>query len=135
MLRSIVVGLTFAGVAASAHAASTPATATPTSVSEADPIVLSPFSVTSAGTAWDIGRKLANGSEALVGAGLFAGASATTALAKARALVKAIYPVGIRVVGPNVAHPSMIGDLKIVGPNVMHPNFIYWDKDSTSFAK
>lgn len=30
---------------------------------------------------------------------------------------------------------SIIGDLKIVGPNVMHPNFIYWDKDSTSFPK
>jgi hypothetical protein len=48
-LRSILVGLTCAGMAACAHAASTPATASPTSVSEADPVVLSPFSVTSAG--------------------------------------------------------------------------------------
>jgi len=93
------------------------------------------FSVEAAGKAWDIGRKLPDGGFALVGAGLFAGVSAQEAETKARSLVKSIYPVGIKSVGPDVAHPNMIGDLKIVGPNVAHPNFIYWDKDSTSFQK
>lgn len=93
------------------------------------------FSLEAAGKAWDIARKLPDGGTALVGAALFTGASAQEAEAKALSLVKAIYPVGIKSVGPDVAHPNMIGDLKIVGPNVMHPNFIYWDKDSVSFAK
>ena len=91
------------------------------------------FTVTAAGQAWDIARTLPNGGAALVGAGLFAGAAAADALARALALVKTIYPVGIKVVGPDVAHPNMIGDLKIVGPDVTHPNFIYWDQDSASF--
>lgn len=91
------------------------------------------FAVTAAGHGWDITRKLPNGSEALVGAGLFTGVAPSEAQTKALALVKAIYPVGIKVIGPDVAHPNMIGDLKIVGPDVTHPNFIYWDKDSVSF--
>jgi hypothetical protein len=57
---------------------------------------------------------------------------AADAEARALALVESIYPVGVRTVGPDVAHPNMIGDLKIVGPDVSHPNFIYWDKDSSS---
>ena len=48
-LRSILLGLTFVGVAVCARAASTPAAAAPTSAAETDPVVLSPFSVTSAG--------------------------------------------------------------------------------------
>lgn len=91
------------------------------------------FAVTAAGQGWDITRKLPNGSDALVGAGLFAGMGPADALARALALVKAIHPVGIKVVGPDVAHPNMIGDLRIVGPDVTHPNFIYWDQDSASF--
>lgn len=91
------------------------------------------FALTSAGQGWDISRKLPNGGDALVGAGLFAGMGPADALARALALVKAIQPVGIKVVGPDVAHPNMIGDLRIVGPDVTHPNFIYWDKDSASF--
>jgi Zn-dependent alcohol dehydrogenase len=91
------------------------------------------FAVTAAGQAWDITRTLPNGSAAMVGAGLFAGMGPADALARALALVKAIYPVGIKVVGPDVAHPNMIGDLRIVGPDVTHPNFIYWDQDSASF--
>ena len=93
------------------------------------------FSLEPAGKAWDIARKSPDGAAALVGAGLFAGESAQDAETKARSLVKSIYPVGVKSVGPDVAHPNMVGDLKIVGPNVMHPNFIYWDKDSVSFAK
>lgn len=93
------------------------------------------FSLEPAGKAWDIGRKLSGGGAALVGAGLFAGLAAKDAESKALALVKAIYPVGVRTVGPDVAHPNMIGDLKIVGPDVTHPNFIQWDKDSSSFPK
>ena len=93
------------------------------------------FTLEPAGKAWDIGRKLPNGGTALVGAGLFAGLSASDAEIKALALVKAIYPVGVRTIGPDVAHPHMIGDLKIVGPDVTHPNFIHWDKDTASFPR
>jgi len=91
------------------------------------------FSIAPAGEAWDIARKLPTGKPALVGAGLFAGLSAEDAEARARSLVRAIYPVGVKSVGPDVARPNMIGDLKIVGPNVTRPNFIHWDKDSSSF--
>lgn len=91
------------------------------------------FAVNAAGAAWDILRMLPGGASAVVGTGLFAGASAADAQAKGLALVKAIYPCGIKVVGPDVTHPNMIGNLKIVGPDVTHPNFIYWDKDSASF--
>ena len=93
------------------------------------------FSVTPAGQAWDIARKNAGGKSALVGAGLFPGLAAAEAEARALALVKSIYPVGVKTVGPDVAHPNMIGDLKIVGPDVTHPNFINWDKDSSSFPQ
>lgn len=93
------------------------------------------FSLEPSGLAWDITRKLPGGASALVGAGLFTGLSAQDAETKALSLVKSIYPVGVKSVGPDVAHPNLIGDLKIVGPNVMHPNFIYWDKDSSSFPK
>ena len=54
---------------------------------------------------------------------------------KAKQLVKSIYPVGIKVVGPDTSHPNLIGDLKIIGPDVTHPNFIYWDKESSSFPQ
>lgn len=93
------------------------------------------FAVAAAGAAWDIVRKLPNGSDAVVGTGLFPQASANDAQVRALALVKSIYPVGVRIVGPDVAHPNMIGGLKIVGPDVTHPNFIYWDKDSVSCPK
>jgi hypothetical protein len=93
------------------------------------------FSIAKSGNGWEISRKLPGGTSALVGAGLFAGLADADAEARATALVKTIYPVGIKSVGPDVAHPNMVGDLKIVGPDVSHPNFIYWNKDSTSFAK
>ena len=93
------------------------------------------FSVESAQGRWDISYKKPDGGSGLVGAGLFAGASKSDALAKAQALIKSIFPVGIKVVGPDTSHPNLIGDLKIVGPDVTHPNFIYWDKDSSSFPK
>lgn len=93
------------------------------------------FSLEGAGGRWDIAYKKPDGKSAFVGAGLFAGLPESEVEAKARALVKAIFPVGVRSVGPDVAHPTLIGDLKIVGPDVTHPNFIYWDKDSSSFAK
>jgi hypothetical protein len=70
-----------------------------------------------------------------VGAGLFPGLSDADAEARAIALVRTVFPVGVKTVGPDVTHPNMIGDLKIVGPDVGHPNFIYWNTDSTSFAK
>ena len=93
------------------------------------------FSVAKTGKGWDITRKQPDGSSAVVGAGLFAGLADADAEARAQALVKTVFPAGVKTVGPDVTHPNMIGDLKIVGPDVTHPNFIYWNKDSTSFAK
>lgn len=92
------------------------------------------FDLEPAGNAWNILRATAGGF-AVVGGNLFPGASPSEAEKRALALVKAIYPVGVKSVGPDVAHPLKIGDLRIVGPNVAHPNFILWDKDSSSFPK
>lgn len=93
------------------------------------------FTVEPSAGRWDISYRLPNGGGALAAAGLFAGLPETEATARALALVKTIFPVGIRTVGPDVSHPNTIGDLKIIGPDVTHPNFIYWDKDSASFSK
>lgn len=86
-------------------------------------------------TGYDIRRVMPDGSTSLIGGNLFQGMSAAEAEAKAEALVKTIQPVGVRSVGPDVSHPLTIGDLKIVGPDISRSNFVYWDKDSTSFAK
>jgi hypothetical protein len=93
------------------------------------------FSITKNGSGWDINRKLPNGDLAVIGAGLFKDLGEGNARTRALALVRTVFPVGIKIVGPNVSHPNMVGDLKIIGPDVSHPNFIYWNKDSTSFAK
>lgn len=92
------------------------------------------FSIARNNSGWDIGRRLPNGTDAMVGAGLFADLPDADAAMRVQLLVRTIYPVGIKMVGPDVAHPTRVGDLKIVGPDVSHPNFIYWDKDSTSFG-
>jgi hypothetical protein len=93
------------------------------------------FSVESANGRWDISCKKPDGKSAYVAAGLFEGVPENEIESRARTLVRSIFPVGIKVVGPDVTHPNLIGDLKIVGPDVTHPNFIYWDKDSSSFPK
>jgi hypothetical protein len=94
------------------------------------------FSVEKRGDRWDITYQLASGGpSAIAGAGLFAGLAEGEAGARALALIKTIFPVGIKSVGPDVAHPNTIGDLKIVGPDVTHPNFIYWNKESVSCPK
>jgi hypothetical protein len=89
------------------------------------------FTVEPNGAGWDILR----GGNAVAGAGLFQGAPEPEAATRALALIRTIYPVGVRSVGPDVLHPNTIGDLKIVGPDVLHPNFIYWNKDSVSCPK
>jgi hypothetical protein len=93
------------------------------------------FSAEEAQGRWVIAYKNADGKCGLVGAGLFGGVAAGEIEALARRLVQVIFPVGIRCVGPDVAHPIKVGDLKIVPPNVAHPNFIHWNKDSASFPK
>jgi hypothetical protein len=93
------------------------------------------FSVDRQGDRWDITYRLPSGASALAGAGLFAGLAESEAEARALTLIKTIFPVGIKSVGPDVTHPNTIGDLKIVGPDVTHPNFIYWNKDSVSCPK
>jgi hypothetical protein len=93
------------------------------------------FSVEQAQGRWNIRYRRPDGTPVFVAAGLFASVSGDEIEAKARELTQSIFPVGIRIVGPDVAHPNLIGDLKIVGPDVTHPNFIHWDKDSSSFPK
>ncbi len=93
------------------------------------------FTVEPRGDRWDITCAQPNGTTAVAGAGLFAGLAEAKAVVRAQALIKTIFPVGIKSVGPDVAHPNTIGDLKIVGPDVTHPNFIYWNKDSVSCPK
>ena len=93
------------------------------------------FSLEKDGDRWNLTFKLPNGSSAVAGTGLFSGLSDGEAGVRALALIKTIFPVGVRLVGPDVAHPNMIGDLKIVGPDVAHPNFIYWNKDTASSPK
>ncbi len=84
------------------------------------------------GSAWNIVVQRPGSKSALVGAGLFSGENEQAALARAQKLVRTLAPVGVRVVGPDVARALRIGDLKIVPPDVTHPNFIYWDKNSSS---
>jgi hypothetical protein len=93
------------------------------------------FAVESAQDRWDISTTKPDGKKAFVAAGLFKGLSAAEVEGRAQTLVKSMFPVGVKIVGPDVAHPTLIGDLKIVGPDVTHPNFIYWDKDSSSCPK
>lgn len=84
---------------------------------------------------YDVRRLLPNGSYVLIGSNLFPGMSAAEADTKAKALIKTAEPVGVKVVGPDTSRPLSFGDLKIVGPDTSRPNFVYWDKDSTSFPK
>ena len=93
------------------------------------------FTLEKVGESWDISYKLPNGSSAVAGAGLFASLSEEDAGKRALSLIKTIFPVGVKSVGPDVTHPNTIGDLNIVGPDVTHPNFIYWNKDSSSCPK
>ena len=93
------------------------------------------FSLDAAEGRWDVSYRKPDGGLAYVGAGLFAGLAEAEALDRAKSLVRSIFPVGVRTVGPNVAHPNLIGDMKLVGPDVDHPDFVYWNKDSTSFPK
>jgi len=82
--------------------------------------------------AWEIVRQRADGTWAVTATGLFPGVTASEAGDRARALVQTIYPVGVRIVPPDVTHPTRIGELKLVPPDVTHPNFIHWDRDSSS---
>lgn len=93
------------------------------------------FSVEKGGAGWDILRLRPDGSSTVLGTGLFPGLAEDEARERALKLIRTVDPVGVRSVGPDVAHPNMIGDLKIVGPDVAHPNFVTWDKDSVSCPK
>ncbi|OQA33199.1 MAG: hypothetical protein BWY57_01391 [Betaproteobacteria bacterium ADurb.Bin341] len=88
------------------------------------------FTVEKVGKGWEI-RK----GSTVVASGLYAGLADAEAEAKSIALAKTIYPVGIRIIGPDVTHPVTVGDIKYYGPDVTHPNFIYWNKDSASQPK
>jgi hypothetical protein len=84
---------------------------------------------------WDITYELPDGSRVMAATGLFIGLAESEAATRALALIRTIFPVGVKSVGPDVNHPNTIGDLKIIGPDVTHPNFIYWPKDSVSCPK
>ena len=88
------------------------------------------FVIEKSGNSWEIRR-----GEALIATRVFSGLPDGEAETKAVALVKAMYPVGVRVIGPDVAHPITVGDIKYYGPDVTHPNFVSWEKDSPSFPK
>ena len=90
------------------------------------------YSVEPDGGKWNIVCQRGDGRTAHIAVGVFAGLAEDQIESRTRALVKAICPVGVRVVGPDVAHPTRVGDLRIVGPDVSHSSFIYWDKDSAS---
>lgn len=92
------------------------------------------FTVAKVGNAWDI-TNTTGGKPTVVAAGLFAGLSDSDAEAKGKVLVKTIFPVGVKVVGPAVANPLTVGDIKYFPPDIAHPNFVYWDKDSSSSPK
>jgi hypothetical protein len=93
------------------------------------------FTVEKEGDRWDIRLTRPDGSSATAGTGLFAGLPESEARTRALSLIRTVFPVGVRSVGPDVGHPNTIGDLRIVGPDVAHPNFITWDKDSVSCPK
>lgn len=88
------------------------------------------FTVEKVGSAWDI--KCGN---AIVAAGLYPGLADAEAEAKCVALAKTIFPVGVRVVGPDVTHPVKVGDIQYFPPAVNNANFVYWNKDSSSSPK
>lgn len=93
------------------------------------------FTVERGGAGWDILRRLPGGAVAVAATGVFQGLPEAEARAKALTLIRTVYPVGVKSVGPDVAHPNTIGDLKIIGPDVGHPNFIHWTTDSVSHPK
>lgn len=83
------------------------------------------FTLTEGAKGWDITYP-----KGTVGTGLFPGAAAHEARSKAKAVLRGAFPVGVKVVGPDINHPNRVGDLKLVPPDVGHPNFVHWDKDS-----
>jgi hypothetical protein len=93
------------------------------------------FTVEASGRSWDIRCTRTDGSGATAGTGLFPGLGEQDARSRALALIRTVFPVGVKSVGPDVGHPNTIGDLKIVGPDVAHPNFVNWEKDSVSCPK
>jgi hypothetical protein len=90
------------------------------------------FAVEPRGGRWDLVCTRGDGTRALAGTGLFPGLPEAEAGARAKALARTVFPVGVKCVGPDVAHPNTIGGLRIVGPDVAHPNFIHWNKDTVS---
>ena len=85
------------------------------------------FTISKVGDGWEILT-----GKALVAAGLYSGLSESEAIARSVALVRTIFPVGVKVIGPDVAHPITVGDIKYFPPDVAHPNFVYWNQDSAS---
>ncbi|MGZ6987373.1 MAG: hypothetical protein ACXVH0_00260, partial [Thermoanaerobaculia bacterium] len=73
------------------------------------------FTVEKADRSWDIRCTRTDGSVATAGTGLFVGLGEEEARARALVLIRTVFPVGVKSVGPDVAHPNTIGDLKIVG--------------------
>jgi len=86
------------------------------------------FTLEAGARGWNIGYRK-GACAGTLGAGLFEGADAETARVKARAVIRGAFPVGVKVVGPDVNHATRVGDLRLVPPDVTHPNFAHWDKD------
>lgn len=91
------------------------------------------FSLEARAGRWDLYRRRADGAPAIVGTGLFAGLSEEAARERAMRLARTIFPCGVRLVAPDLAHPRRVGQLRIVGPDVGHPSFVAWNKDTCHF--
>lgn len=87
------------------------------------------FALKKGAKGWDIEYKKGKTAGTL-GTGLFEGASEEEARTKALAVIRGAFPVGVKIVGPDVNHSTRVGDLKLVPPDVTHPNFVHWDKAS-----
>ena len=87
------------------------------------------FTLTKGVKGWDIEYRKGQATGTLA-AGLFPGLSEDEVRIRARAVIRGAYPVGVKVVGPDINHSTRVGDLKLVPPDVTHPNFVHWDKDS-----
>lgn len=83
------------------------------------------FTLTRTERGWDIDHP-----RGTVGTGLFPGATEAEARIKARAVIRGAFPVGVKVVGPDISRPLRFGDLRIVPPAVSRPNFVHWDKEA-----
>ena len=92
------------------------------------------FELEACGEAWTVLRRQPEGPAAVVGARLFSGLTREAAEARALALVRAVHPCGVRLVGPDLGHSHVTGAVRIVPPDVGHASFVGWPSEDGSFS-